>query len=55
MGVMENNVPQAFSPEDMARRRRRSRAMAWVLVGMMILFFVTTIVRLGGSVLDRTL
>jgi hypothetical protein len=52
---MDNNVPQAFSPEDMARRKRRSKAMALVLVAMMILFFVTTIVRMGGSVFDRSL
>jgi hypothetical protein len=52
---MDNNVPQAFSPEDMARRKRRSKAMAIALVVMMILFFVTTIVRMGGSVFDRTL
>jgi hypothetical protein len=52
---MDNNVPQAFSPEDMARRKRRSKAMAIALVIMMILFFVTTIVRMGGSVFDRTL
>jgi hypothetical protein len=39
-----------FSPDDMARRRKRAVAMALVLAGLALLFFVTTIVRLGGSV-----
>jgi hypothetical protein len=50
---MQANQP--FSPEDMARRRRRSIAMAVVLVAMMALFFVTTLVRLGGSVAERAI
>lgn len=39
-----------FSPDDMARRRKRAVVMALALAGLAILFFVTTIVRLGGSV-----
>ncbi len=42
-----------FSPEDMSRRRKRSIALALVLGGLAILFFVTTIVRLGGEVAVR--
>jgi hypothetical protein len=52
---MDKQVPQAFSPQDMARRRRRSVVMAIALAALMILFFVTTIVRLGGAVAERTL
>jgi hypothetical protein len=44
-----------FSPDDMSRRRKRSIALALVLAGLVILFFVTTIVRLGGDVALRTL
>jgi hypothetical protein len=44
-----------FSPEDMSRRRKRSIALALVLVGLIVLFFITTIVRLGGDVALRTL
>jgi hypothetical protein len=44
-----------FSPEDMNRRRKRSIALALVLVGLVVLFFVTTIVRLGGDVGLRSL
>ncbi|MBL8908565.1 MAG: hypothetical protein JNM20_17975 [Rhizobiales bacterium] len=43
-----------FGPEDMARRRKRAIALALVLAALVILFFVTTIVRLGGNVADRT-
>jgi hypothetical protein len=38
----------------MARRRRRSIALALILAGLAVLFFVTTIVRLGGNVADRS-
>jgi hypothetical protein len=44
-----------FSPEDMSRRRKRSIALALVLAGLVVLFFVTTIVRLGGDVALRNL
>jgi hypothetical protein len=44
-----------FGPEDMARRRRRAIAMALVLAALAALFFITTIVRLGGAIAERTL
>lgn len=44
-----------FSPEDMSRRRKRSIALGLILVGLVVLFFITTIVRLGGNVALRTL
>jgi hypothetical protein len=46
--------PKPFSPDDMARRRRRSIALAMVLLGLVVLFFVTTVVRLGGDVAMRS-
>ena len=52
---MAGTPPQAFSPEDMARRRRRSIALALVLLLMVALFFVTTLVRLGGTVAERVI
>ncbi len=42
--------PVAFSPEDLKRRRGRAKVMAWCLVALIILFFITTVVRLGASV-----
>ncbi len=46
---------QPFSPEDMTRRRKRNLALALVLVALMVLFFVSTMVRLGGTVAERSL
>jgi accessory gene regulator protein AgrB len=40
----------SFGPDDMARRKKRALVMALVLIGLVVLFFVTTIVRLGGEV-----
>ena len=37
------------------RRRMRSIAIALVLAGLVVLFYVATIVRLGGNVLNRPL
>jgi hypothetical protein len=51
----EKRNVEAFSPQDMARRRKRSVVMAIVLGVLMLLFFITTIVRLGGNVFDRAL
>ena len=46
---------QPFGPEDMARRKKRAIAMALILVALVALFFITTIVRLGGSVALRSM
>jgi hypothetical protein len=51
MTLVQNS--QAFSPEDLARRRKRSIVLALALFGLAVLFFVSTIVRLGGDVASR--
>ena len=33
----------------------RSIAIAWILAGLAVLFFIVTIVRLGGNVANRPL
>ena len=53
MNDVMTNPP--FGPEDMARRRKRAIALALILGGMVVLFFVTTIVRLGSAVAERSL
>jgi hypothetical protein len=35
------------------RQRMRSLAIAWILIGLVVLFFIVTIVRLGGNVALR--
>jgi len=47
-------VNEPFGPEDMARRRKRAIATALILLGLAALFFITTVVRLGGSIVDRS-
>lgn len=41
--------------ERLRRRRMRSIAIALALAGLVILFYVATLVRLGGNVLNRPL
>jgi hypothetical protein len=48
-------TPQPFSPEDLARRRRRSIAMAVALVVLIVLFYLSTLFRLGGQVVERSM
>lgn len=48
-------APAPFSPEDMARRRRRSIALALVLGGLVVFFFAVTLVKIGPAVLNRPL
>jgi hypothetical protein len=43
-----------LQPDEQERRRSRSIAIALALAAMAVLFFITTIVRLGGNVADRT-
>jgi hypothetical protein len=53
---MEKPVqPAAFSPEDLARRKRRSIVLALILVVVVALFFISTLVRLGGNIAERAM
>ena len=52
MNEIMTNTP--FGPEDMARRRKRAIAVALILAVLVVLFFVTTLVHLGGSVAQRS-
>ena len=44
-----------LSPEDMARRSRRSIALALVLGGLVVFFFVVTLVKTVPAILNRPL
>jgi predicted nucleic acid-binding Zn ribbon protein len=46
---------QDAEQERKRRQRMRSLAIAWILAALVILFFIVTIVRLGGKVADRPL
>jgi len=41
--------------ERQRRQRKRSLAIAWILGALVVLFFIVTIVRLGGHIADRPL
>lgn len=41
--------------ERKARQRKRSIAIAWVLAALAVLFYIVTIVRMGGQVFNRPL
>lgn len=49
------DAPQPFTPEDLARRRRRSIAMAIALVVLIVLFYLSTLFRLGGNIIERSM
>lgn len=51
----EGNAPRRLSEAELKRRRTRSLAIAWFLVALVILFFLVTLVRLGGNVANRPL
>ncbi|WP_196240253.1 hypothetical protein [Alsobacter soli] len=44
-----------LSDEEVRKRRSRSVALALVLGGLVILFFIVTIAKLGGNVMNRPL
>jgi hypothetical protein len=46
---------QDAGQERKRRQRMRSLAIAWILAALVVLFFIVTIVRLGGNVADRPL
>ena len=41
------------TPEEQAKRRKRSLAIAWSLFALVIVFFVTTMVRLGSNISNQ--
>jgi len=41
---------KSLTPEEESRRRRRSIAIGLALFALVVLFFITTIVRLAGNV-----
>ena len=48
-------VMEDAEAERKRRQRRRSLAIGWSLAVLVILFFVVTIVRLGGNVAERAI
>ena len=42
-----------WTEEQLKKRRQRNLAIAWTLAGLIALFFVVMIVKLGGNVANR--
>jgi hypothetical protein len=42
-----------LTPEEKARRQRRSRAIALAVAGLVVLFYVITVVKMGPAILSR--
>jgi hypothetical protein len=53
--MAQEPIIRELTREEMAIRRRRSIVLALVLAAFVVLFFITTIVRLGGNVAERAL
>jgi hypothetical protein len=43
-----------LTPEQKRQQRSRSVAIALLLAGLMVLFFVVTIVKIGGNIASHT-
>ncbi len=44
-----------LTDEEQKRRRRRSVALGLILAGLVLLFYLVTIIKLGPGVVDRPL
>ncbi|WP_181705912.1 hypothetical protein [Chthonobacter rhizosphaerae] len=44
-----------LTPEQKRKRRTRSIAIALFLVGLVVLFYLVTIVKLGGNIASRAI
>ena len=51
----EEEYPRPLTQEEVQRRRKRSIAIALVLGGLVLLFYVLTLAKLGPQVLNRAL
>ena len=49
------NGSVVLTAEEKRRQRIRSIAIAFALLGLVVLFYLVTIVRLGGNVFNRSL
>ena len=55
MAMPEANRPVVLTQEEKRRQRVRSIAIAFALVALAVIFFLVTIVRLGGNVFNRAI
>jgi hypothetical protein len=58
MGMMaadDKDTPIVLTEQEKRRQRARSLAIAFALAALVVIFYLVTIVRLGGNVFNRPL
>jgi hypothetical protein len=55
MTAMADDDGIRLTPEQQKSRRSRSIAIALILVALIVMFYLVTIVRLGGNIAERAL
>jgi len=53
--MSEMEKPQGLTPEEKARQKRRSRAIGLAVAGLVALFYVITIFKMGPAIMNRPL
>ena len=53
--MTEQKPVPAFTAEDLKRRKKRSVIMAWCLAALLVIIFITTIVKMGAHIADRVI
>ncbi|WP_201837875.1 hypothetical protein [Microvirga zambiensis] len=51
--MADPKAPRSLTPEEQKRRRKRSLALALTLGGLVLIFYVITIAKLGPGVMQR--
>ena len=44
-----------LTPEDKARQSKRSRAIGMALVGLVVVFYLITVLKMGPAIMSRSL
>lgn len=55
MSEARNDEGIVLSPEEKARQKKRSRAIGYAIAGVVVLFYVITIFKMGPAILNRSM
>ena len=55
MAADDQETPIVLTEQEKRRRRARSLAIAFALAALVVIFYLVTIVRLGGNVFNRAI
>ena len=51
---MTKHLPQSLTPEEQKKRQQRNIVLALSIIGFVVIVFLVTILRLGGSIAERS-